>query len=304
MRVKKRWLFCLAVCVAASCTTAPHEPADAPRSAATTSAPAPVPTCVALQRDTHEQLQSVLWMQTSAEYRALSESTYRAAGGALVRALGDPAWTATEQTDDFAKRSPAVILDLDETVLDNSRFQAELARRRTAYSPDLWKEWVRMRRAGLVPGAGEFLQMARDRKVAVFFVTNRKIEEESDTLANLLALQVQATADEILSAGEIDPANKEGWPSDKTSRRQAIARDHRILLLVGDDLGDFLSAKLTPEDRVRAAEKYGAWWGNRWFLLANPSYGSWDRALYDHNTQLPDRDVLLRKFAHLKGMYN
>jgi acid phosphatase len=256
----------------------------------------PVPTGITLPRDTHEQLQPVLWMQTSAEYRALSESTYRAAGAALVQALGDPAWTAaTEQTGDFARLPAAVILDLDETVLDNSRFQAEIALRRTVYSRDLWREWVRRRQAGLVPGAGEFLAAARGRKVDVFFVTNRTAEEEGDTLANLQALEVQATADEILSVGEND------WPSEKTSRRQAIARDHRILLLVGDDLGDFLPAKLAPEKRVEAAEKYGSWWGARWFLLANPTYGSWDRALYDHDTTMPDRDVLLRKFARLKG---
>lgn len=300
MKMSKERTLLFAVCIAAAaCAATPRERA-AEGPVPSGPAASPTPACVALQRDAHEQLQPVLWMQTSAEYRMICETTYRMAEQALLRALADPNWfAATEQTGELAKLPPAVILDLDETVLDNSPFQAEIALRRTAYSKDLWEKWVTMKRAELVPGAGSFLARVREKKtVDVFFVTNRALKEEPATLENLEIRNVQASADEILSAGEND------WPSDKSSRRAQIARTHRVLLLVGDDLGDFLPAKLAPGDRVEAAEKYGDWWGSRWFLLPNPAYGSWDRALYDHDMTLPDRDVLLRKFARLRGFHN
>jgi acid phosphatase len=238
-------------------------------------------------------------MQTSAEYRVLAEVTYRSATEALTAALADKTWTAaTEQTADFSDLGPAVILDLDETVLDNSRFQGELALRRSPYSDTLWKEWVASKEAELIPGVQPFLATARSKGFAVFFVTNRTIDEEADTVANLKALGVEATADEVLS-------NKEnGWTSDKTERRKFLAKKHRIALLIGDDLGDFIPSKLTPEKRVEEAAKHSDWWGIRWFLLPNPMYGSWDRALYAHDTTLPDKEILLRKFARVKALHN
>ncbi|HEX5759752.1 MAG TPA: HAD family acid phosphatase [Thermoanaerobaculia bacterium] len=235
-------------------------------------------------------------MQTAAEYRVLAETTYRAAGEALRDALANPAWTAAaEQTADFSHLPPAVILDLDETVLDNGRFQGEQTLRREPYSPARWTEWVKLEKAALVPGAKEFLADVRDRGIAVFFVTNRTLEQEPATLQNLAALGVRSTAEEIL-------ANREnGWSSDKTARRRHVAQGHRILLLIGDDLGDFVPAKLAPEQRVEAARRHSDWWGRRWFLLPNPMYGSWDRALYDHDTTLSDEEVLRRKRMRVKG---
>ena len=234
-------------------------------------------------------------MQTAAEYQVLAKATYRSAGEALASALADPAWTAaTEQVSDPSRLPPAVILDLDETVLDNSRSQGEQVLRREPYSGPLWTDWVTLKEASLVPGAEDFLRRARQQNVAVFFVTNRTLAEEPDTLQNLTDLKVQATADEILSNQE------NGWTSDKTARRKHLAEKYRILLLIGDDLGDFIPAKLTPEERVKAAMGYSDWWGRRWFLLPNPMYGSWDRALYGH-ANLPDQEVLRRKVELVKG---
>jgi 5'-nucleotidase (lipoprotein e(P4) family) len=253
----------------------------------------------ASRRDTHEELQGTLWMQTAAEYRVLAETTYRAAADAIPVALANPGWTAaTEQTSDPSKLPPAVILDLDETVLDNSLLEGEQTLRRAPYTDALLNQWVALGRATLVPGAGEFLKSARGQGVAVFFVTNRTLDQKPATLKNLTDLGVQVKADEIL-------ANQEnGWVTDKTSRRQYLAQRYRILLLLGDDLGDFIPSKLTPEKRVEAAESHSDWWGKRWFLLPNPLYGSWERALYDDGTPLTDEQVLARKFARVKGFHN
>lgn len=248
------------------------------------------------RRDTHEQLQGTLWMQAAAEYRVLTETVYRSAGESLAAALADRTWTAaTEQTSDPSALPPAVILDLDETVLDNSRFQGEQVLRRQPFTVPLWTSWVDQEKAGLVPGAKEFLKDVRDQGIAVFFVTNRTFDQESATLANLKTLGIQATAEEIL-------ANREdGWTSDKTGRREHLAQIYRILFLIGDDLGDFLPAQLSPEKRIEAAARHSDWWGKRWFLLPNPMYGSWDRALYDFETSLSDEQVLQRKLALVKS---
>jgi 5'-nucleotidase (lipoprotein e(P4) family) len=261
-----------------------------------TSRPAPAPAVPApVVRDTHEQLLGALWMQTAAEYRVLASATYRAAGVALERALADPGWTAaTEQTGEVAGLPAAVILDLDETVFDNSRFAGEQVLRRSGYTPESWSEWVALGKAGLVPGAREFLAQVRKRGVAVFFVTNRKLEQEAVTVENLVARGIPATVDEVLSQGE------RGWTGEKAERRQHVATTHRVLLLVGDDLGDFLPARVPPAERVAAAEAEAEWWGERWFLLPNPLYGSWDRALVGFEN-LPDAETQRRKFALVEG---
>ena len=249
-------------------------------------------------RDTHEQLQGTLWMQTAAEYQVLARTTYREAGEAIGAALADKTWTAaTEQTSDPSALPPAVILDLDETVLDNSRFQGEQVVRRASYSPGFWSDWTTLKKAGDIPGAKDFLEGVRKQGIAVFFVTNRTLGEEPATLENLKTLGIEATADEILAKEE------NGWTSDKTARRQFLAQSYRILLLIGDDLGDFIPSKLTPEKRVEEAAKHGDWWGTRWFLLPNPMYGSWDGALTDHKNP-PDAETLQRKRALVKGFEN
>ena len=95
----------------------------------------------------HELLEGTLWVQTSAEYAALATAAYRHGQLALDDALADKTWTAaTEQNGAFAPLPPAVILDLDETVLDNSRMQAQLVIDRTVYSRERWKAWVDRRR--------------------------------------------------------------------------------------------------------------------------------------------------------------
>jgi acid phosphatase len=234
-------------------------------------------------------------MQTAAEYRVLVRATYREAGEALAPALADKTWTAaTEQTADPSALDPAVILDLDETVLDNSHFQGRQVVDRVPYSPDLWTKWVKKAEAEAVAGAQQFLEEVRKQNIAVFFVTNRTLEEEKKTLENLETLGIQATADEILAKGE------NGWTSDKTERRRKLSEKYRILLLIGDDLGDFIPSALTPEERVAAAEKYLGWWGTRWFLLPNSMYGSWDRALTDHKN-LPDAETLQKKRSLVKS---
>jgi 5'-nucleotidase (lipoprotein e(P4) family) len=236
---------------------------------------------------------ATLWLQTSAEYRSLALSAYNTASPLLEHALDNPRWTAAlEELPGYADLPPAVILDIDETALDNSPFQASVVKAledgaEDRYYPAAWDTWIALKRAKPVPGAPEFVWAARTLGIEAFFITNRECKprlpagpacpQEADTLENLrLAGFPPTDPDHLLLKQE-----QRDWTSEKSSRRALIAQTHRILMLVGDDLGDFLPGAKTMSLTERAAEVEAArtWWGTRWIILPNPVYGSWYRGL-------------------------
>jgi len=240
---------------------------------------------------------ATLWIRSSVEFRASAEGIYRAALLALRQGLADPDWTAEpSQHGDLAALPPAVVMDIDDTVLDNSSAQARMLLAGTcpAEFPALWDAWVAERAAPAVPGAADFIRAARQledhrgRPVRVFFVTNRECgarahqssacPQQLDTLANLRALRLDAPT---LEADLMLKQERPGWHSEKLSRRQEIARGHRVVLNIGDDLGDFLpdARRESPVVRERARCRHRAWWGTRWFVIPNPMYGSWQSVL-------------------------
>jgi 5'-nucleotidase (lipoprotein e(P4) family) len=224
----------------------------------------------------HDLMNAVAWFQTAAEAEAIRRQTFLAAREALDRALADPDWTAAdEQTGDYQALPPAVIVDVDEAVLDNSALEARFIRRGGSFNPEVWSAWVEERRAKPIAGALEFARYATERGVTLFYVTNRTAEEEPATRDNLVRVgfPVASEPDVVLTAGE------HGAPSDKTSRRALVAATHRILLMIGDDLGDFTSREGGPAERLQRVVKHETRWGTSWFMLPNPMYGSWERAL-------------------------
>jgi len=223
---------------------------------------------------TLDNLDAVLWTQTSVEYQAAARQTYAAARMALDRGLATPHWTAIPLTGPPSPpdKPPAVILDLDETVLDNSAYRARrLLDGGKPFTLESWNAWVAEAKAGLVPGAREFIDYARSRGVAIFFVTNRdcKNEPADATFRNLQALGV---------SGELRCRET---TSDKEPRRYSIAWAHRVLLLVGDDFNDFVTAAPTLAERQKQLDRFGQYFGERWFILPNPMYGSWERPFED-----------------------
>ena len=224
--------------------------------------PPPVVTC----NPGHALLNGALWMQSAAEYRAAAMQTYANARMALDRELAASS----------GGLPPAVILDLDETALDNSAFEGRMVHRGMTYDTKLWKEWTAEGAATAVPGAAEFLQYARSRGVRPFYVTNRDLDEETGTRRNLEALgfPLDPSVDTLLQRGE------NGWKSDKTQRREFVAQTHRVLLLLGDDLNDFVNAReKTLAEREALLNEHASDWGTRWFILPNPLYGSWETAV-------------------------
>jgi len=238
---------------------------------------------------------AVLWVQTAAEYRILARSAYAGAARMLKDALEQPSWTAAlEQVSDYQQLPPALILDIDETVLDNTPFQASVVQAvqrgaADAYYPEAWDLWVSLERAPAVPGAAELVWTARRLGVEVFYVTNRECKrreeggpicpQEAETLENLrnAGFPPSDGAHMLLKGEEPD------WTSEKSARRGLIAQRHRILLLIGDDLGDFVpgARSMSLAERSAQAEAAADWWGSRWFMLPNPVYGSWTKPLGD-----------------------
>lgn len=252
-------------------------------------------------RDTHENLNVVLWMQTAVEYQMITKSLYRNAKLTVKLALLKPDWSAAVEQigKDVSTLPPAIIVDIDETILDNSRAQALAVKNRGGFKLAEWQRWVRKEEATPIPGALEFLTWAASAEngVTVFYVTNRTVEVEDATLNNLkkYGFPLKPGVDTILSRGEFGPNDK---TSDKTSRRKHISENYRIIMMAGDDLGDFISVEGSPERRVAKASEYEQFWGERWLVLPNPAYGSWERAILKGKNS--DSDKLNAKFDKLQ----
>jgi acid phosphatase len=247
-------------------------------------------------KNSPEMLLGVLWAQASVEWNMATEQAFHLATLNLEKALHDPSWTAAlEQQENYHSLPPAVIVDVDETVLDNSPLAARLILAGKEYDPQLWLEWVKESSAAPMPGAVSFLRFAKEKGVAVFYVTNRKVKNE--TVRNIKkVIDPDVRPEQVLCKEE-----RPEWGSDKTSRRAFLAEKFRILLLIGDDYNDFTFLdKSSPEERINKAVNQKKYWGNKWILISNPVYGSWKTALYEHDYNLSDEGKLKKKYQLLR----
>jgi acid phosphatase len=226
------------------------------------------------QHKQYPDLKAVSWMQTSAEYIAVTTGAYQSAARSLDAALADPNWSAAyEQGTDLAGKPPAIILDLDETVLDNSPFQAKAVAEDSPFSEDAFQAWVKEARAGAISGAVRFLDNALLKGVAPFYITNRVCDPMSPSDATVRVLKQHRIP--------FDPSRLlcKTSSSDKTERRRSVAAKHRVLLLIGDDFNDFVAPPTSVAERADLARFHSDKWGVKWFLIPNPTYGSWERAV-------------------------
>jgi 5'-nucleotidase (lipoprotein e(P4) family) len=240
------------------------------------------------------QTGAVLWTQTSAEYRALAYQTF-----ALAKLRLDSLQRNEKRGNARRSSKPlAVIVDVDETVLDNSRFQAELVLRSIPYTSETWQEWVDRAEAGAVPGAVDFLNYAFRRGVRVFYITNRRQAEKAGTITNLKKLGFPGVSNDTVLIRE------QGTTSSKESRRQQVASRHRIALLVGDNLNDFTDefAGKSIADRKMQVDRDRAEFGSRFIVLPNPMYGDWENSINNNKSNLTEAEREGNRRAALKGM--
>ena len=246
-----------------------------------------------------EQLNAALWMQSATEYRALTQQVYTQATHRLTSLRKSKGTASAEQAalGNYASKPPAVVLDIDETVLDNLPFNTALLKTGQGFDPAAWDNWVMSAQANALPGAAEFIRKARQLDYHVIFISNRRCNASSGydahgnstdcpqsrvTLKNLsTVLGYSVAANDLL----LRHARRDRDDSDKQARRREVAQHFRIVMLLGDDLNDFIRRSDYRSNRDAQL------WGNRWFILPNPLYGSWQQAYPD----------LSHKYAALLG---
>lgn len=235
--------------------------------------------------DASEQLViATLFHQQAAEMRALSYQAYN---------------LATLQMEQAVKNSQnpaelAIVLDLDETVMDNSPFQAECILQNFNY-PTGWAEWCNLAEATALPGAVDFLNVAVARGIQVFYVSNRKEEFREATKKNFenAGIPLQSDAHLLLRTAE----------SGKENRRQSISQQFKIIMLVGDNLSDFhqIFDGQSTQRRGSLTDSLKAEFGNRFIVIPNAMYGDWVSAMQNHDFSLSDEEKTATYFKLLKG---
>jgi acid phosphatase len=271
------------VALLAGCTSLP-QPASPPAQVAVAQPAAELP-------PPDDSLNATVWFQTSVERDLVFRQIYRAAGGKLPAALADKSWDALPEGDrdnDPRALPPAIIVDVDETVLDNSPNQARLIRSGGEFNDAGWDAWVQQRAAKPLPGALEFLNAAARQGVTVFYISNRSAAQAEATVDNLRRAGFPiAGAGQFLGKGAVvEGCVAKG--SDKGCRRQSVGRGYRVLMQFGDQVGDFVDiASNTRDGRSQAIAPYADWIGERWWTLPNPVYGSWEPALFGNDWKQP-----------------
>ena len=237
------------------------------------------------------QVGAILWTQSSAEYRALAYQTFVLARLRLDQALRN------RNRSSLTKR-PAVIVDVDETVLDNSRFQAELVLRGAPYTAENWKAWCDHAEAGAVPGVVDFLNYVARHGARVFYITNRRLAEKAGTMTNLTKLGFPGVTEETVMVRE------QGESASKETRREKVRSHYWIAMLVGDNLNDFddnFSGKSISERKAEVDRERSAF-GSRFIVVPNPMYGDWENAVNNNQSNLTDEQREAKRRAALKGI--
>ena len=227
---------------------------------------------------------ATIWFQQSAEMEASYLQSYNWAKFLIDAKL-----------DTMKDTGPkGVILDIDETVLDNSPYEAWLIQTGQTYEPKSWKEWTDQARAKALPGALDFVNYAMDKGVEVFYISNRKLNEFSSTVINLQSLGFpNADSTHILLKDKL---------SDKTDRRNVVADKVNVLLYIGDNLTDYSESFANRgqdlgKELVRTTADT---WLYEFVMLPNPTYGEWESAIYDNDFSLPDSVKVARRLDVLE----
>lgn len=226
-------------------------------------------------------IMATLWYQKSAEMKACSYQVYNLARFRLIENKN----LCAEKSKPFA-----VVLDIDETVLDNSPFEANCVLKGAGYSKESWMEWTRQANADALPGAVEFTIFARSEGIEVIYISNRRTEEMKATIDNMTALGF-ANADSshlLLRTAE----------SSKKARRENVFEKYTVLLSIGDNLADFSEIFESRNSNLGfgLVDSLKADFGTKYLIIPNPMYGEWENALYGYDFSLSEsaRDSLRR----------
>lgn len=241
--------------------------------------------------DNEYQVAAVLYMQKAGEYRALAYQAFNLAHWQLDADFDKK--NLKNLLKDERKRARAVVVDVDETVLDNSPQQAYMIKNRLPFELKTWYAWGEKREAKAIPGAVDFLKYAAAKGVKVFYVSNRDEVQKQATIDNLKSVGFpDATAETVLLRQT---------ESTKEPRRQSILQKYRIVILMGDNLDDLSNVfeRKSVADRFNEVDKARADFGKRFIVLPNAMYGTWENAIYDYG-RLTEAQKLEKRNASLE----
>ena len=230
-------------------------------------------------------LLSVLYQQKAAESNALAFQAYN-----LARLRLNDLLIEYKDSADLA-----IILDIDETILDNSPYEARSIVDEFNY-PVGWNEWVAEAKAEAIPGSVEFIKYAKAKGVEVFYITNRKIENKESTYENLKSLRLPFIDDEHVFMRESD--------NSKVSRRERVTQNKNVLLYIGDDLTDFSGdfEGKTVKERKEIANDFQKKFGRKWIMIPNAMYGSWYDALVENKKDLSNDEMVTLLISRLENL--
>ncbi|KGN02594.1 5'-nucleotidase [Clostridium novyi A str. 4570] len=252
--------------------------------------PVPVPVCKpepkqekVTQKDLNEQLvMAELWMQTSAEYRALCYQAYNTA-----KVIVDQNAASFKKGD----KPLALITDCDETVIENSIYDAGFIDHNDCHNNNNWPKWVNAAEGKAMPGAKEFLDYAHSKGVEIFYVTGRDEKNSLDgTMKNLEKVGFPCV-DKYHMRLKTTTGNKE-------PRMQEIEKKYNVIIYMGDDAGDFPVGSYHKDMKTRNSlvDNHKSEFGSKFIVLPNPTYGHWESSLAKNYWKLtPEQKNVLRK---------
>lgn len=213
-----------------------------------------------------ELTMAAAWMQNSAEYRELCYQAYNTALDQVVRAV------AHHNSED---KPLAIVLDADETVIDNSAFESGLIGTDNAYSSKNWNAWCAAAKATAMPGATEFLQSVDRLGVNIFYVTNRSMKTQYEGSAKNMKALGFPQVDHKHMLFKTDTSNKQ-------PRYDTINKDYTVVVYLGDNAGDLPIGTYHKGQAERNAivDAHKNEFGHHFIALPNPVYGDWEPALY------------------------
>ncbi|NMM47473.1 5'-nucleotidase, lipoprotein e(P4) family [Marinigracilibium pacificum] len=230
-----------------------------------------------------QNLNSTLWFQNSGENYLLYQQIYDLAKIRLINNL------AASESD----KPKAVVLDIDETVLDNSPYNAYLITQGESYKKETWNEWASSGTAKALPGAVEFTKFAKSIGVEVFYISNRSVVTQDGTVKNLQAENFpNANDDHVFLKSET---------SDKTSRRNIVKENFEIILFLGDNLRDYSEIFIKPEMSIHnMVDNHRDELMEKFIVFPNPMYGEWEAESFGHDYNQTDKEKTKKKKDSLK----
>lgn len=225
---------------------------------------------------------ATIWYQQSPEMKALYYQGFNMAKLRLA-----------EFAKQKSQKSKAVVVDIDETMLDNSPFQVDQILKSHGFTSESWKTWTDKAKAKATPGSVEFSHFCDSLGVSVIYISNRKTNEVESTLKNLDSLGFSFAKKEYMFFKED--------VSSKKARREKVSEKYDIVMLIGDNLNDLSEVFESRGDDwgVAVVEKFKNEFGNRFIVLPNPMYGEWEKNIYGKE-RLNDEQMRERRIKVLE----